>query len=392
MDLIGSILWPIKWLIELVLVSWHWVWVNIFGMGASSGWAWTLSIIGLVLIVRAAMIPLFVKQIKSSRASMELAPKVRALQQKYKGKKDQLSRQAMAQEQMALYKDAGTNPMAGCLPMLVQMPVFFGLYTVLHEAAQGHSGIGVLNGDLANDFQHGSIFGAQLSTTLMNSINADPIQWQVVLLAVVLVIFMVSSQLYTSIQIMGKNISEETKASPMFRQQKMLMYGMPFLMIFSGVAFPIGLLIYWFTSNLWTMVQQAIVIRSMPTPGSVAYFARQSRLEAKGKLTDRQREELAKHEGRGQGQRQQPVGKSRAKKQGGQLTDQQRDGAADAKSAESDHSGTASASAAGSKPGSPQGAQSGENTSQQGDRGQQSAGQGKGKGSKSSRSKRKGKR
>ncbi|MFU0804913.1 MAG: membrane protein insertase YidC [Pseudoclavibacter caeni] len=315
MDLIGSILWPIKWVIELILVAWHWLWTSVVGMAPSSGWAWTLSIIGLVLVVRAALIPLFVKQIKSSRASMELAPKMRAIQQKYKGKTDQLSRQAMAQEQMALYKEAGTNPMAGCLPMLVQLPVFFALYSVIHDAATGKAGVGLVDEGLAESFRDSSIFGAKLSTTFMNALNAQPTEWQVVLLAAVLVVFMVSSQLFTSMQMMGKNISEEAKAAPMFKQQKMLMYGMPFIMIFSGVAFPIGLLVYWFTSNIWTMVQQAIVIRRMPTPGSRAYYDRQRRLAAKGRLDEKEQQELDRHEGHPQGQRQQPVGKSRAKRQ-----------------------------------------------------------------------------
>lgn len=316
MNILDSIMWPIKWIIELVLVGWHWLWTAVVGLPSASGVAWALSIVGLVLVVRAALIPLFVKQIRSQRVSLELAPKMRALQQKYKGKRDQASRQAMAEEQMALYKEAGTNPLAGCLPILVQMPIFFGLFSVLNASSRGQAGVGLLNADLASDFSEAHLFGAKLATTLMSAINENPVQWPVVGLAAALVVFMVGSQLYTSVQIMGKNISAEAKESPMFRQQKMLMYGMPFIMVFSGVAFPIGVLLYWFVSNLWTMVQQFIVIRNMPTPGSEAYFERQRRLAAKGKLTDAEQAQLEKREGRPQGQRQQPVGKNRAKKQG----------------------------------------------------------------------------
>lgn len=316
MNILDSIMWPIKWVIELVLVGWHWLWTSAVGLPSASGVAWALSIVGLVLVVRAALIPLFVKQIRSQRVSLELAPKMRALQQKYKGKRDQASRQAMAEEQMALYKEAGTNPLAGCLPILVQMPIFFGLFSVLNSSSHGQAGVGLLNAELASDFSEAHIFGAKLATTLMSAINESPVQWPVVGLAAALVVFMVGSQLYTSVQIMGKNISAEAKESPMFRQQKMLMYGMPFIMVFSGVAFPIGVLLYWFVSNLWTMVQQFIVIRNMPTPGSEAYFERQRRLAAKGKLTDAEQAQLEKIEGRPQGQRQQPVGKNRAKKQG----------------------------------------------------------------------------
>ncbi len=90
-----------------------------------------MSIVGLVIVVRAALIPLFVKQIKSQRKMMEIAPELRKVQEKYRGKKDQLSREAMSRETMALYKKHGTTPMSSCLPLLVQMPIFFSLYSVL---------------------------------------------------------------------------------------------------------------------------------------------------------------------------------------------------------------------------------------------------------------------
>ena len=99
-----------------------------------AGLTWVLSIVGLVLVVRAALIPIFVRQIKSQRRMLEVAPQLKKIQDKYKGKKDQFSREAMSRETMALYKKTGTNPLSSCLPLLLQMPIFFGLFTVLSNA------------------------------------------------------------------------------------------------------------------------------------------------------------------------------------------------------------------------------------------------------------------
>ena len=100
-------------------------------MPAASGWTWTLSIIGLVLVIRAALIPVFLRQVNAQRRMRLLQPDLKKLQEKYKGKTDPLSRQAMAQEQMAIYKEHGTNPFSACLPLLIQMPFFFALFQVL---------------------------------------------------------------------------------------------------------------------------------------------------------------------------------------------------------------------------------------------------------------------
>src|SRR5689334_24854649 len=98
----------------------------------SSGWSWTLAIIGLTVTIRAMLIPLFVKQIKSSRNMQLIQPKVKELQKKYGH-----DRERLAQETMKLYKDSGTNPFASCLPILLQMPIFFTLFSVLNNAAKG---------------------------------------------------------------------------------------------------------------------------------------------------------------------------------------------------------------------------------------------------------------
>lgn len=323
MDFFGTILWPIKWVIEAILVGFHWL-LSSAGMDPAAGLTWVLSIVGLVLVVRALLIPLFVRQIKSQRKMMEVAPQLKKIQDKYRGKKDQFSREAMQRETMALYSKAGTNPLASCLPLLVQMPIFFGLFSVLNEANRSNAGVGLLNQDLANLFGSASLFGvAPLHDSIQSALEKDPVEVIVIIIALVMVVIMTATQFITQLQIMSKNQTPEMMASPMYRQQKVLLYILPLVFAFSGFAFPIGVMFYWLTSNTWTMVQQFIVIRNMPTPGSEAALAREARLAKKNRgrmaedadaLAETVEPEPAKPVTT---QRQQPVGKNRAKKQGG---------------------------------------------------------------------------
>ena len=326
-DLIGTILWPLKWLVELVLVAWHWLFTAV-GMAADSGLTWVLSIVGLVIVVRAALIPLFVRQIKSQRKMMEIAPELRKVQEKYRGKKDQLSREAMSRETMALYKKHGTTPMSSCLPLLVQMPVFFSLYSVLSDVSKHHNmgigGVGLLNAELTSQFYDAKLFGvASLHETLGNAVDAQ--NTTAIIILVTLVVLM------TQLQIISKNLSPEAKTGQAYQMQKIMLYILPLGFIFSGVFFPLGVVVYWFISNIWTMGQQFLVIREMPTPGSEAAKAREERLARKGKAINaegkvvpmsvyeaeqqRMLEEAEKAKAEAP-KRQQPVGKKRAKKKG----------------------------------------------------------------------------
>ncbi|GAA1997705.1 membrane protein insertase YidC [Microbacterium ulmi] len=335
-DLFGTILWPLKWLVEMVLVFWHWLFTAI-GMGPAEGITWVLSIVGLVVVVRAALIPLFVRQIKSQRKMMEIAPELRKIQDKYKGKRDQLSREAMSRETMGLYKKHGTTPVSSCLPLLVQMPIFFALFNVLNgvqtiKTDPNHAGVGLLNNELMTEFYNAKLFGvASLHDTLVGAWQAQAPGWQVtVTILVVLVVLMIGSQFFTQLQIISKNLSPEAKTGQAYQMQRIMLYILPLGFIFSGVFFPLGVVVYWFVSNLWTMGQQFLVIREMPTPGSDAAKAREERLARKGKAIDssgkvvpmekyvaeqqRLYEEAEKAKAVAP-KRQQPVGKQRAKKQ-----------------------------------------------------------------------------
>ncbi|PYI37245.1 membrane protein insertase YidC [Arthrobacter psychrolactophilus] len=320
MGFFDTILFPFKWLVSWIMVQFH-DGLTFLGLDAASGVTWTLAIIGLVLVIRAALIPVFVKQIKAQRGMQALQPDMKKLQAKYKGKTDQLSRQAMGQEQMALYKEHGTNPFSACLPMLIQMPFFFSLFQVLSGVAKANAdnvGIGAMTHDQVVQFDEATIFGARLSDALLPSLQGGNLTVAIAFLSIIMILAMIASQFITQKQIMSKNMSEEAMQGPFMKQQKMMLYVLPLVFGIGGVNFPIGVLIYWTTTNLWTMGQQFFVIRRMPTPGSPAYREYQKRREAKGlpllgaskKKTEEEPEVIPEVKG----QRSQPQRKNRKKK------------------------------------------------------------------------------
>ena len=325
-----TLLWPLKVAVAWVMVTIHKALVLI-GFPDGPGIAWVLSIIGLTIVVRLLIMPLFVKQIRASRGMQLLQPELQALQAKYKGKKDPESRQRMNEEMMALYRKHGTNPMASCLPILVQMPIFFALFRVLAslgavaDGKYGRPSIGPLTQALAEQVQNSSVLGASLSSSFMDSGDNT----QVKIVTVAMIIIMSVTQWYTMAQLSMKNMSTESLNSdnPMIRSQRMMMYVMPVIFAVSGVNFQIGVLVYWVVSNLWTMGQQFFTIRNMPAPGSEAEKKYRARINAKRarkglpSLEEEERAEAvakAEAEGRTGGQRVQPVRKNRQKKSGGQ--------------------------------------------------------------------------
>jgi YidC/Oxa1 family membrane protein insertase len=269
----GFIMAPLYWITSVILVGFHSLFGDLFG--PESGWAWALSIVGLTLVIRAALIPLFVKQIKSSRNMQLLQPKVKELQKKYGH-----DRERLAQETMALYKETGTNPFASCLPILLQMPIFLALFRLLDLAANNPPDLrGVLTLDLAKQFGDSELFGAQISNTFIAT-EGDP---TVRVIAAVLVVAMTATTFLTQRQLMSKNMPKDALSGPYAQQQKMLLYVLPVVFAVGGIAFPIGVLLYWTTSNLWTMAQQFYVIRNNPAPGTLAAAAKADRDAAKAR-------------------------------------------------------------------------------------------------------------
>ncbi|WP_263426902.1 membrane protein insertase YidC [Nocardioides mangrovi] len=304
---------PLYYAISAVLVAWHWLFETI-GLNGDSGLVWVLSIIGLTLTVRAALIPLFVRQIKSSRNMQLIQPKVKELQKKYGH-----DRERLAQETMKLYKESGTNPFASCLPLLIQMPIFLALFRLLdHHAAKG-DGKAFITTDLAQSFQNAELFGIPLKATFLNADGSVA----VMIVAAILVVAMTATTFTTQRQLMSKNMPADALSGPYAQQQKLLLYVLPVVFAVGGIAFPIAVLFYWTTSNLWTMGQQFYVIRNNPAPGTAAEKAKleRDRLKAErhGKPAAVEAAPEPEPEEQRPQQRQQPKrqSKSQRKKSGG---------------------------------------------------------------------------
>jgi YidC/Oxa1 family membrane protein insertase len=278
---------PVSW----VIVQFHTLYGSIFG--PDTGWAWGLSIVSLVVLIRICLIPLFVKQIKSMRNMQVLQPKMKAIQERYKNDK-----QRQSEEMMKLYKETGTNPLSSCLPILVQSPFLFALYHVLAGIANGTT-IGEINQPLLDSARKAHIFGAPLAAKFTNdsstvaALHASLTDVRVV--TAVLIVLMCASQFYTQRQLMTKNVDTTVK-TPFMQQQKMLMYGYPVIFLVIGINFPLGVLVYWLTTNVWTMGQQMYVINQNPTPGSKAQDALLQRLlksaSAHGEIRSRRKRKM----------------------------------------------------------------------------------------------------
>jgi YidC/Oxa1 family membrane protein insertase len=307
-----TIMSPLYTVVSWIVVQFHAAYSLVFA--PNSGWAWGLAIVSLVVLIRICLIPLFVKQIKAMRSMQALQPKMKVIQERYKNDK-----QRQSEEMMKLYRESGTNPLSSCLPILIQSPFLFALYGVLHDIASGKT-VGVIHSGLLGSAREAHIFGAPLpakfldSQAKLNDLSATVTDVRVVTL--IMIALMSLSQFYTQRQLMTKNVDMSVK-TPFMQQQKMLMYVYPVFFFGIGLFAPVGVLVYWLTTNVWTMGQQMVVIRRNPTPGSLAYKERQERLKAKGKLAEEPAKTTRTAEGGQPVRRQQPKRQTKAQRQHG---------------------------------------------------------------------------
>jgi YidC/Oxa1 family membrane protein insertase len=308
----GFILNPLYNIVSGVIVFIHKLLSPVFG--SNSGVTWSLSIMGLVVIIRIILIPLFVKQIKSQRALTALQPHMKEIQKKYKD-----DRQKQSEEMMKLYKEHKTNPLASCFPILAQAPIFFALFTVLNGiAAKTDAGVsapiarGFLKGEYLDSAAQATFFGAKISESFLGSTELT-----VKIVTVLLIIFMSATTFTTQRQLMVKGMPKmDASNNMMLQQQKIMLYLFPVIFAISGVNFPVGVLIYWSTTNLWTWGQQYYVIKRNPTPGSPAYEELQRKRKEKTKADGKDAEGIDQdqvEEPEVQGQRQQPKKKKKKK-------------------------------------------------------------------------------
>jgi len=307
----GFILNPLYNLVSGIIVLFH----NLLSplLGEDSGVTWSLSIMGLVVVIRIVLIPLFVKQIKSQRALTALQPHMKEIQKKYKD-----DRQKQSEEMMKLYKEHKTNPLASCFPILAQAPIFFALFTVLNGiAAKTDAGVsapiarGFLKGEYLKSAAQAEFFGAKISETFLGS---DDIQ---VKLVTVFLIFLMSATTFTTQrQLMTKGMPKmDSSNNMMLQQQKIMLYLFPVIFAISGVNFPVGVLIYWSTTNFWTWGQQYYVIKRNPTPGSPAFEElERKRAKKSGVVEPDQGDPSTPAAEEVKGQREQPKKKKKKKK------------------------------------------------------------------------------
>ena len=299
-----SILKPLYIAVSWVIVTLHDFLSPIFG--TDSGVSWSLAIVGLVILIRIILIPLFVKQIKSQRALTALQPHMKEIQKKYKD-----DRQKQSEEMMKLYKEHKTNPLASCFPILAQAPIFFALFTVLNGIGKTppvkH---GVLTQEDVISAANAKFFGAPISQTFLGTDITT-----VKIVTVILITFMSATTFTTQRQLMLKGMPKmDSSNNMMLQQQKIMLYAFPVIFAISGVNFPIGVLIYWSTTNLWTWGQQFYVIKRNPTPGSPAYEELQRKKSKKGGAIENPAEESTEPVEDLKGQRNQPKKKKKKNK------------------------------------------------------------------------------
>jgi len=299
----GFILNPLYNLVSGIIVLFH----NLLSplLGEDSGVTWSLSIMGLVVVIRIVLIPLFVKQIKSQRALTALQPHMKEIQKKYKD-----DRQKQSEEMMKLYKEHKTNPLASCFPILAQAPIFFALFTVLNGIGKNppvkH---GVLSQEDVKSAAQAEFFGAPISQTFLGSDITT-----VKLVTVVLIAFMSLTTFTTQRQLMTKGMPKmDSSNNMMLQQQKIMLYAFPLIFAVTGVNFPVGVLIYWSTTNLWTWGQQYYVIKRNPTPGSPAYEELQRKRNKKNGVIESEEPKSSEGTTEEKGQRQQPKKKKKKK-------------------------------------------------------------------------------
>ena len=257
----GNPLNPVYEAVAWVLKQIYYFLSPIFGV--ASGWTWALSIVILVVLMRLIMVPLFVKQMHTTRAMSALAPEMQALRKKYKNDK-----QTLQQETMKLYQQAGVNPLMGCLPVLLQLPMFFALFSVLKAIAEWKPGTPPKYGlthQMVLSAQHAKILGVTVANKFLFD-SSTPLHAKVVIFIFVM-ISMTTTYLTVRQSMKRGMMPAATPDNPMGQSQKYMMYIMPFFAL-SGLYWPFGLVLYWVTTNLWTLGQQWVLFRRFPQPAA----------------------------------------------------------------------------------------------------------------------------
>jgi YidC/Oxa1 family membrane protein insertase len=255
---LSSILAPIDDVVAWIITHLFNAFSPVFGV--SSGVTWLLVIVVLVVLMRLILVPLFIKQMHTQRAMTALSPQLAELRKKHKGDKERLN-----QETMKLYQQAGVNPLMGCLPVLLQMPIFFALFSVLRYIAEWTPAEPLkyhLTASMIHSAQTAKIFGATIADKVLFTHGLHvPLHAKVVI--VIAVVISMTTTYLTVRQSMKRGMMPTGSDNPMGQSQKMMAYVMP-LFALTGLYWQFGLVLYWVTTNVWTLGQQFVLLRRFP--------------------------------------------------------------------------------------------------------------------------------
>lgn len=261
---LSSLLHPLQWVVAWLLVHLHTA-MTALGLDPAGGAAWSLAIVGLVVIVKVLLVPLVVAQVRGMRAMRLASPEIRRIQEKYRGRTDTASREAARREQQELMARTGANPLSGCLPLLVQAPVLFALYSVLSGIGR-QVPVGPLTGDLVREADAATLVGASLSGTLTGALPGclgGSGDLAGVLVPAVLIVVMYAAQVLTQ-RLSARSNPPADPTNLLARQQGTLAFVLPAVSAVVAVGFPVGVVLYWATSSLWGLGQQLVIGRLMP--------------------------------------------------------------------------------------------------------------------------------
>jgi len=257
---------PLYRLVARGIVVFHNALAPIFGKNSFLSYA--IAIVLIVMIVRLLIFPLFIRSVKAQRAMQLMQPRMKEIREKYKNDKQQMN-----QKLMELQKEHG-NPLLGCLPLVLQIPLFVSLFHVFNKlsprtGSRGFDFYGTsgLSRAEVQQIATAKLGGVSLASAFTSSRNAIELlgtgQGAVRVVAVVLILLMSATTFVTQKQIMSRGGPVDPQQQSI---QKIMLYGSPIMLAVFGFRFPVAVLLYWLTTNLWSMGQQYFIIRKMPAP------------------------------------------------------------------------------------------------------------------------------
>ncbi|PVU83085.1 hypothetical protein DDP54_08805 [Cellulomonas sp. WB94] len=263
MNAVDAVMEPVQTSITWVLL--HAVQLlGLVGLAPTQGATWFAAVALLVIAIRLVLVPLTLRQVRAARATAAMAPQLRALQARYRGRTDAESRRSMAEESAALRREHGAG-LLGCLPMLLQAPIFYALFRVLRSVSQDH-GIGQLEQTLVDQANSATLLGARLADTVLTAHTGSGH-----VVAVVVVVAAALATLATQRRQHRLNTPLQDPGDPTATVSRVMVNLAPVMLVLSGLWLPLGVLTYWLVSNLWALAQQLVVLRYLPTPGTPAH-------------------------------------------------------------------------------------------------------------------------